>query len=252
MTRLHAPKLRLGLVLWLLGMLGVVAVTATVVPQLLPKTGLPIPVWAILLVQLVQSALLLALAVWLGTMLAPATGLGAPTLAAIVEGRPAFTCFSQQLRVGVMVGTLSGLGLATFFQLTPEALLAAAAAKHLTLPVAARVLYGGITEELLLRWGLMTVMVWLAWRFLQHRQGLPKATHVWLAIGMSALLFGALHLPAAASLLGGLTPSIIVFVLAGNTIFGVVFGYLYWRHGLEAAMLAHATAHVVVVVLGLL
>jgi hypothetical protein len=37
-----------------------------------------------------------------------------------------------------------------------------------------------------------------------------------------------------------------------NAAFGVLFGYLFWRYGLEAAMIAHATAHVVSYVAGLL
>ena len=31
--------------------------------------------------------------------------------------------------------------------------------------------------------------------------------------------------------------------LAGNFIPGMLFGWLYWRRGLEAAMIAHALAH---------
>jgi hypothetical protein len=30
-----------------------------------------------------------------------------------------------------------------------------------------------------------------------------------------------------------------------NTAFGVLFGFLYWRWGLEAAMIAHVLSHVV-------
>jgi hypothetical protein len=30
-----------------------------------------------------------------------------------------------------------------------------------------------------------------------------------------------------------------------NSVFGVLFGYLFWRYGLEAAMIAHAAAHLV-------
>jgi len=37
----------------------------------------------------------------------------------------------------------------------------------------------------------------------------------------------------------------VLFVIVANTAFGVLFGYLYWRYGLEAAMIAHGTAHVV-------
>ena len=54
-----------------------------------------------------------------------------------------------------------------------------------------RLTHGGITEELLLRWGLMTALVWLAWRFLQNRRGAVRAVFVWIAIASSALVFGA-------------------------------------------------------------
>jgi NAD(P)-dependent dehydrogenase (short-subunit alcohol dehydrogenase family) len=29
-------------------------------------------------------------------------------------------------------------------------------------------LYGGITEEILMRWGLMSLLVWIAWKVLKH------------------------------------------------------------------------------------
>ena len=118
-------------------------------------------------------------------------------------------------------------------------------------PLLARLLYGGITEELLLRWGFMTTLVWLAWRLLQRRRGVPRAVYIWLAIVASALLFGAGHLPAAAVLVGRLSVDIVVFVVGVNTAFGVLFGYLFWRHGLETAMIAHGTAHAVGYLIGL-
>jgi hypothetical protein len=36
-----------------------------------------------------------------------------------------------------------------------------------------------------------------------------------------------------------------VHVVGANTVVGVLFGYLFWRYGLEAAIIAHAFAHVV-------
>jgi membrane protease YdiL (CAAX protease family) len=33
----------------------------------------------------------------------------------------------------------------------------------------------------------------------------------------------------------------------GNSIFGIVAGFLYWRRGLEAAILAHMSAHLVLI-----
>jgi membrane protease YdiL (CAAX protease family) len=41
------------------------------------------------------------------------------------------------------------------------------------------------------------------------------------------------------------TAALIVFVVAANSLFGLIAGYLYWKKGLESAMIAHMLAHVV-------
>lgn len=105
------------------------------------------------------------------------------------------------------------------------------------------VLYGGIIEEVLMRLGVMTLIVWVLWK-------LCGALVPWMyivAIALSALLFAAGHLPITFQIL--CQPDIdctvlVVRVLLLNGIGGVGFGYLYWRHGLSAAMLAHMLTHV--------
>ncbi len=244
-------RLRLGLLLWLAGMLGVVMITLTVLPQLLGKVPLPAPLWVISLASLAQSTVVLALFVWAGVALAPKVGLRAPAFEAAVTARPIASALRPQVLPGLVGGVLGGAGLFAIGGYAAPAALAAVE-QQFTLPILARVLYGGMTEELLLRWGLMTALVWLAWRFVQHRQGAPRTVYVWLAIVVSALLFGAGHLPAAAALIGHLTGALVMFVVVANAAFGVLFGYLFWRYGLEAAMIAHGTAHVVSYLAGLL
>jgi membrane protease YdiL (CAAX protease family) len=239
----QVPRLRLGLLLWAAGMLGVIVLTFTVLPQLLTKVVLPAPLWVISLASLAQSSILLALAVWGGVALAPAVGLRAPAFEAAVTARALGPALRPSLIPGLTAGALGGILLFIIGRYSPTAL--ANVQEQFNVPLFARVLYGGITEELLLRWGFMTVLVWLAWRFLQRRQGAPRAVNVWLAIAMSALLFGAGHLPAAATLIGELTGSLVAFVVGANAMFGLLFGYLFWRYGLESAMIAHALAHVV-------
>lgn len=238
------PKARFGLVLWAAGMAGSVAITAMVVPQLLGQQAmLPAPLWVLTLASFAQSALLLALAVWAGVRLAPSVGLRAPAFEAVVTGRPIGPALRPQLRPGLIAGVLGGILLFAVFRYAPAAV--AQLQDEYAIPIVARVLYGGITEELLLRWGLMTTLVWSAWRLLQQRHGPVRTGFVWLAIAVSALMFAAGHLPAASILLGGLDMAVVAFVIGVNTAFGLLFGYLFWRHGLESAMIAHALAHVV-------
>jgi hypothetical protein len=236
---------RLGVRLWLAAMTGVVAMTLLVLPALLATipeiTGQPappVPLWLLCAASLLQSGVLVALAVWAGCALAPKVGLAAPWFAA-----PSLAALRGQVLPAIPVGVGSGALLIAFLTIAPEQLRSAQA--RLNAPILARVLYGGLTEEVLLRWGVMTLLVWILWRVVQKRGGAPRAALVWTANVTSALAFGAGHLPAATLLAGRLTPESIVWVILANALFGIAAGWLYWRRGLEAAMIAHALAHVV-------
>lgn len=237
------PRLRLALLPWSAGMLGAVAVSVAVLPQLTAQMPLPAPLWLITIASFVQSSLLVALAVWSGVALAPAVGLRAPVFEAAASRRPIATALSPQLLPGLITGVLGGLVLFASIRLSPAPILALQA--RFNPPLFARMLYGGITEELLLRWGLMTALTWLTQRFLQRRRGAVSPGLIWLPITVSAVLFGAGHLPAASVLIGSLSPSVVFFVVGLNATFGLLFGWLFWRWGLESAMVAHATTHMV-------
>lgn len=245
MTSPAKPKrqLRFAATIWLASMIGALAITVTVLPQLSKEVVLPGPLWLIGLAGLLQNGLILALAVWAGVALAPPLGLRAPVFEAAATGRRVVPEFWSQALPGIITGVPAGLLLFVFTRFSPHEI--AELAERFDPPLLARVLYGGITEEVLLRWGVMTGMTWLAWRFLQHRLDVVRPTHVRLAIVLSALVFGLGHLPAAHFLLGKVTPSILLWVIVANTSFGVLFGWLFWRRGLESAMVAHATTHLV-------
>jgi membrane protease YdiL (CAAX protease family) len=241
--RAPVRRLRFGVLLWLAGMLGVAAVNATVLPQLLAHETLPAPLWMIWVASFLQSGLLLALAVWAGVALAPALGLRAPAFEAAATRRPIAPALTPQLLPGFMAGMPGGFLLFAILRFSPID-LAELQARY-NPPLLARMLYGGITEELLLRWGLMTALVWLACRFLQGRRGTVRGGLVWLAIVVSALIFGLGHLPVAFAVIDTMNTNIVLFVTGANAMFGVLFGWLFWRTGLESAMIAHAVAHAV-------
>jgi len=237
------PRLRLGLLLWSAGLLGAVAVAATVLPRLAGETVLPAPLWVITIASVLQSGVLLALAVWIGVATASAVGLRAPAFEAAATRRPIMPELRPQLLPGLIAGVLGGPLLFVSLRFLPAAL--AGLQERFNPPLVARVLYGGLTEEVLLRWGLMSAFAWLAWRFLQRRQGALRPRSAWLAIAASALVFGLGHLPVALFLAGGFDPGVVLFVTGVNTVFGFLFGFLYWRWGLEAAMIAHGLSHAV-------
>ena len=237
------PRLRVGILIWAAGTLGAVTVAIGVLPQLSARMPLPAPLWLITVASVVQSALILALAVWSGTALAPAVGLRAPAFEAAATRQPVMRALKPQVLPGLVVGVPGGLLLFASLRLSPAAI--ATLPDQFTPPLYARMLYGGITEEVLLRWGLMAALTWLAWRFFQGKRGAVNPGLTWLAIAVSALLFGVGHLPVASYLIGSLSGPVVLFVVGLNATFGVLFGWLFWWRGLESAMIAHAVTHLV-------
>ena len=237
------PRLRLGATLWLAAMTGAVVLSITVIPQLLAKVPQTVPLGVAVAASVIQTGVLLALAVWTGVALSRPLGLGAPAIEAALSGADAWRPLKHQLIPAAIVGMFVGGVLVVLARIAPAELLALG--ETVEIPVAAKLLYGGVTEEMLMRWGLMTALIWLPWRFIQKRAGPPRTSYVVAAIVVAALLFGVLHLPAAAAMGASLTPSVVSYVVVGNAVPGVLFGILYWRYGLEAAILAHALGHFV-------
>jgi len=100
----------------------------------------------------------------------------------------------------------------------------------------------GVIEEMEFRLGLMTLLAWLGTVLV--RRNPPPAGVAWTANVLAVLPFGLLHLTNVQALGAPITPGIIAYVVVANGLVGVVCGWLYWRHGLEAAMLAHFSTDV--------
>lgn len=224
---------------------------ATVLPYTLAlypaqTARLPVPLGVLALASAGQSLVMLLLLSWLGLRLGEPLGLGSPLARALIERQPVPAVPRTLLGAGA-AGLLTG-GVLLLLDRCFAPLLPALAQGALPAVALWKCLlasfYGGITEELLLRLFLMTLLAWLLWRvFWRRQQPVPPAVF-WVAILVAAVLFGAAHLPAAQGL-WPLTGRVVVRTLVLNALGGVVFGYLYWRRGLEHAMLAHLCADLV-------
>ncbi|AGB37777.1 CPBP family intramembrane glutamic endopeptidase [Natronococcus occultus] len=247
-----------AIALFALGMLGVIALAVYSVPMLreLPELS-TVSTPTLVVLASVNSTLLLAVAVVLGTVTAPRLDLDSHVFAWAAGGTPDW----GEIRDSLPLAAALGAGLfvvvavldAAFAQFTQlpvdEPPTDADALRDLVASIPMRLFYGGITEELLLRWGLMAPLVYVLW-WGRNRAGTateaPSGTIVWAAIAVSSVVFGIGHLPALASTIGLTTPLIVRTVLL-NAIVGVVLGWLFWRRSLETAMIAHAAFHVALV-----
>ena len=195
---IRRTKTRLFLILFLLGFTGVASlllIDISAIVALLPATiDVPTITPSLKLLSLVQPTLILIVAVLIGVALAPRVGLSAPAAEALADGDggDVFTSLRPQLAPGVLGGLAGGICIVLISLLT-KPFLAGPAIDRIgkfsrILPLPTRILYGGITEELLLRWGLMTLIVWAAWRVLQKGQNQPTSAYFVGAILPSSLV----------------------------------------------------------------
>lgn len=211
------------------------------------------PLWVILLLQGVQGVVMLCVATGLGLLLAHQIGLGAPLIEGLLAGKNVAAQASSMLAPALILGVASSavllvLEITVFWPRLPTAMRESTPIPALWKRFLAS-FYGGIDEELLLRLFLLSLLAWLIGFVWHTSSGLPTVGAFWFANVIAAVVFGLGHLPATAALVK-LTPLLIVRAIVLNGIIGVATGYLYWRYGLEAAMLAHFSADIVLHIIG--
>lgn len=198
----------------------------------------PLPLPVIVTLGLLQQGVMIVLFTLVGYWLARKIGLGAPLLEGWVAGKPPdWSSLRRPLWLGLGVGlVLSVLLYFWLLPLLPQLPLATAA----RLPAWQRfgACFGGMVEELLMRLFLMSLLAWLLDKIWRGADGRPGSQAMWLANVVAAVLFGLGHLPSA-SLFLPITPLVVIAALLLNGVAGIVFGWLYWRRGIEAAMAAH-------------
>ena len=250
---------RIFSILYFAGLLGVIAVLPYAFDLLgrLPLrqdavSEIPLPL--VVALALLQNGILLAVVILIGMMLSERIGLQMPLVRAWATGETppkAQTIVLPGLLVGAAAGVVLVVVDAIFFlRNLPEAMQAVFEVP-LWMRLLAGIVYGGITEELLMRLFLLSLVAWLVGRWWKAEEGRPAAGAFWASIIVVAVIFGLGHLPAT-SAVTPLTPLLVVRALVLNGVAGVAFGYLYWRQGLEAAMLGHMSAHLVMQVPGVM
>jgi membrane protease YdiL (CAAX protease family) len=94
----------------------------------------------------------------------------------------------------------------------------------------------------------MSFLVWVGRAVSKTADGKPTSAVFWVANVLAAVLFGLGHLPVTSTIVP-LTPIVVARAIVLNGLAGVGFGWLYWRRGLESAMVAHFSADIVLHVL---
>lgn len=218
---------------------------------------IPIPLPALIAIQVAQSGLLFAVIIFFGMLLMKRIGLSTPILDSVTNGESTSDTLRSILPISIGPGVIASLliiGLDLLFQplilneLGDQANVLTQTAQPAAWKGFLASFYGGIAEEIQLRLLVMSLFAWLGSFVSKTAEGKPTSAVFWIANILAAILFGLGHLPATAALIP-LTPLVITRAIVLNGLGGIAFGYLYWKRGLESAMIAHFSADIVLHVL---
>jgi hypothetical protein len=246
-------------VLWVAGILGAMLVLpyvteleASAIGAAAVKTGFPPAI--LLALSVFQAAILLAIAVFAGLWAARKLGLSMPIVDALLSRQHVPPQIRKLLVPAVGLGVLVGIVIVVLDQRVFPPLISGKG-NLFTEPAAWKGLlasfYGAIDEELLLRLGMLSLVALMLQRLLRllgPTGDVLQPGPFWAANVFTAIVFGVGHLPATAAL-APLSTIVIARALVLNGVAGIAFGWLYWQRGLEAAMLAHFAADLVLHVL---
>ena len=240
----------LGLALFwsLAAALGTVAVLPylfALLPTLTAKVKLPFALFAT--VQSLQIALLVFILGLLGLRCRALTGLDSPIVRAWLNGEALPSDFPGKIGAAAFLGFVIGIAL-LFSDRGFSGLMPAPYSPLPRIMLWKRLLaslYGGVTEECLVRLFLMSGIVWLLLKVLPSRSPADCVWIYWLGIALAALLFGIGHLPAARAI-WPLTAVVVSRTVVLNAFGGIFFGWLFWRWGFEYAVIAHFSTDLIV------
>ena len=192
-----------------------------------------------------QTFAIVAVCAAAGIYFGPKVGITDPFLEGLSRGDADWLLFVRQLWIGAIAGIVCSIGwMACYYgfirsRIDRETIrISEGLRQKLGLP--ARVTSGGITEEIVFRWGLLSFVMWLISLAVSSE---PAA--FWIAVVISGVLFGLAHLPGNIEKGCRPSPMLIGSAVLGNLWVSVFCGYLLWQYGLIAAIVVHIMFHVI-------
>jgi len=231
----------------LLGILCILPYISNFQRQIFLKINIPLVL--ILFFQFIQSAFIFGPITWFGIKLSKKVNLGALLLESIIRGETWNNIrkrFYNILKTSILIGVITSMVIiffdSIFNKLLPSTLNDSVNVNPAIWQRFLASFYGAINEEIFSRLFLMSLILWILMKIRKRAEII--SIEIWIAIIISSIMFGIGHLPLASNLIS-ITLPIVLRILILNGIGGIVFGYLYWKKGLEAAMIAHFSADII-------
>lgn len=179
-----------------------------------------------------------------GAVLSVRTGLGDPVLIPLLQGKEVLAIFLANLWPTLLYTLVCFIIFCVLYyglvrSILDEQSLVAMSKLRAALKIDGCILYGGIVEEVVARWGFMNLIAFFAFLFTKQMNAVLIAA----AIVISGLMFAIGQIPVyiAAGCVSTrrLVYSLTVLSLCQSLFFGVIF----WQYGLVYSILAHVLFH---------
>ncbi len=242
-------KVKLGITLFFIGFIGILSTLTMdlVFPEkiqiVIDKMFTP---WEFKLISLINPTILLLIFVIIGTIIYDKVNFKLPIIESFISKKIKVSEKNEILKYGIIGGVISGI-LMTLISVifTPFLPIEFIEIGEKFKPgIITKFLYGGLTEEILIRFGLMTLITWIIFKI----TGKLNPIIYWIGIIISAIAFGFGHLPLVYTLIETPKTELLLYIILGNSVGGIIFGWLYWKKGLETAMIAHIFAHILMII----
>ena len=228
------------------------------------ESSILVPPWLACAIVALTFLLLGASLGGIGLLLAGRIGLGLPFIEGWCKREAIWGKLRGMLVLSVVIGVVASLLGVALDELVFDPLLESES-NRLRITLSAGVLRPGpawlwptmifagpIWEEVVCRLFGLTLLAWLMGQVSHNDAGRPTPAVFWIANALVAAVFGLVHLPPGA--LTGAPLSLIVIritqAMACPGLGGLALGWLYWKQGLESAMLAHSSANIAVMLVG--
>jgi len=237
--------LLVGIIALILSILHGLSTNPDIFEQMSEMTGLSVPPVVLGLLAVMPNFVLFLIFLLIGFFIAHKVGLKSVIIHPHAREKPKSE-WKKGIKLAIILGLISAVALRGFdylFRLFLPDSLIELLRPYSALEFITALLYGGILEELLMRFGLMSLLVFIFWKLFERKSAKPSNWVFIVAIFISALLFALGHYGITASNIE-MTPFIWFRMILLNGLPGLFFGWIYWKHNLELAMLAHIFTHV--------
>jgi len=194
----------------------------------------------IYLAAFIQGLTIFPIAVFLGLLLSRKTGFKLPVLEGENKKEQLKSILLPSIKWGIISGILIIICCIPFLKLSLEMVALEANVNPWSALLAS--FYGGIAEEVLFRLFLMSLFVWIISKIIRKKE--LENVVIWIAIIVPSVLFGLGHLGITGALTE-ITAEVVIRAVLLNGVGSIIFSILYWKRGLESAIIAHFSTDII-------